>query len=496
MESMSLKFTRNACAVAAALAALAAPALAETAQTAPAREQKAAATQPQAAPQAQDLAQPPPAAGHDEMADLFEDLKFDSAGTSTWTSASEPEEKIGANGAAIEEEEEAEVTPGEIIAVENSIERWVRDLVAPFVDSKDYSVYVDVSIQSDPVKLRAYRKQQEERNLPGLVPGADESQQARENPLFSLVDKKKIILVFLKPIAEAQVKLISEILRAKRLIVDARGDSLTINATAAEKTLWDRALEAFSFQAEEGQPSWLGPLSALVSVSMIFAFGVLIWQVFMLKKGGQIQRQIQIKPTRGRSRGPSATASTTATASQAAAVALKVSKAGAKRLNRLFQQTVRLFRTLVMKQVVPPVWPPKEFVNAAAKARAAAAGASVSATGAQQRPAAPQRVQVVPVGGRYPFRSLRSLKGEVIERAFRGLDPKTLALALLQEDHETLEWVIGHVPDPMKEELVAQAVGLGRDTGLDLAHASAQAKTRVAEAVAGVMAGPAFRGVS
>src|SRR5262249_30136738 len=162
---------------------------------------------------------------------------------------------------------------------------------------------------------------------------------------------------------------------------------------------------------------------------------------------------IQVKPARARAKGPAATTSTTQIASTAAGTALKLSKAAATRFNRLAKQTIRLFRTQVMKQVVPPVWPPKEFVNAAAKARAAAEGA-------QRAPAAPLRVQVVPVGGRYPFRSLRSLKGEVIERAFRGLDPRTLALALLQEDHETLEWVIGHVPDPMKEELVAQAVGL------------------------------------
>ncbi|MCC7442399.1 MAG: hypothetical protein IT285_12250 [Bdellovibrionales bacterium] len=459
-------------------------------------EAPAQAAQP--APQAEPAAPTPE--GAQELTDLFNDVKFDNGAVSTWSSAEEPEEGALERPLA----EEPEVTATETMAVEAALERWVRELVAPFVDPRDYSVYVDVAMLSDPHRLRAYRQRAEERSLPGLVPNfsqaAEEGDHPREHPLLGLVDKKKIILVFLKPVSDAQIRLISEILRAKRVVVEAKGDVLTMNNSAAETSILDRVLGTFSFEAEEGQPAWLAPLSAFVSVSMIFAFAVLMWQVLMLRRGGQPQRLIQVAPRRAR--GPAAPARTASRLrsglgsgarglKRAAVLAAKGAAPAAASARRGAKQAARWVRRAILKQSVPPVWPPRALLEAAKRGKPRSTAAPAPASGG------PVTVQVVPVGGRYPFRGLRSVSSDVVTRAFRGIEPRTLALALLHEDHDTLEWALGLVPDDLKGDIVNQAICLGRDAkGGDLEHASAQAKTRVTETVARALGASGQAGVS
>lgn len=113
---------------------------------------------------------------------------------------------------------------------EQTYEEWVQSLAQSVVPNIPTTVLVEIEYSNNPVDVQTYEELQAANHLPGLPDISDPHfTYPTESPLYALVAKQKVKLIFENALSVSQQKILEEVLNSKLKLNHDRGDSIAID---------------------------------------------------------------------------------------------------------------------------------------------------------------------------------------------------------------------------------------------------------------------------
>jgi hypothetical protein len=121
------------------------------------------------------------------------------------------------------------VDAGDVQHFEQTYEEWVQSLAASIAPNIPTTVLVDLEYSNNPEDLQNYEELKAANHLPGLPDITDPHfTYPSESPLYSLIAKQRVKLIFESELNANQQKVLEEVLNNKLKLNKDRGDSVNI----------------------------------------------------------------------------------------------------------------------------------------------------------------------------------------------------------------------------------------------------------------------------
>jgi hypothetical protein len=119
------------------------------------------------------------------------------------------------------------ISAAEIQHFEQTYESWAQEIVHNINPNLKFTVISEIQFSERPSQIAAYEEMKLSQHLPGMPEMTDPNySHPMDSPLFALVARKKIRIIFHTPINPVEQKVIDEVIRAKMKIAGL--DSLKI----------------------------------------------------------------------------------------------------------------------------------------------------------------------------------------------------------------------------------------------------------------------------
>lgn len=169
----------------------------------------------------------------------------------------------------------------ETSAIERALENRVREVLSGIVSPDKFAVYVQVRIKPDAKTIQQYYDERAITSVPGIVLSDTTDNSPANNKLYSLVDTKKIMVVFDRGVTAEQELVAKEILTSKLALDTEKGDKIEFRR-AAVPTAIDRQIDL-----EKGKPqapSWVKWVLILIGAALLASVAILLWQISLLRE--------------------------------------------------------------------------------------------------------------------------------------------------------------------------------------------------------------------
>ena len=159
-------------------------------------------------------------------------------------------------------------------SLERSIESWIRNALDDIIPPNLYTVYVQLTYDTDSARMAAIAHQEDVDGLPGMPASNSVFGSPLDTPLFHLVKRKHIILVLDHQVSTEQETLAKDIITTKIEMHQSAGDRLE-----ARHTEMPRSSEASANGDQSASSNWLRFASIFFGLALVGALGALGWQL-------------------------------------------------------------------------------------------------------------------------------------------------------------------------------------------------------------------------
>jgi len=128
------------------------------------------------------------------------------------------------------------ISAAEILHFEQTFENWTREMVTNVNPALKFTVIAKIGFSQTPEQIQEYEDLKMAQHLPGLPEVADPSYtHPLDSPLYALIAKKEIKVIFHQTLPTSERNVIEEVLRAKLHL--GKGDTLNFQVMDSAPTL-------------------------------------------------------------------------------------------------------------------------------------------------------------------------------------------------------------------------------------------------------------------